>query len=644
MGSTHSVSRVAYSVLRVAWSVQHAIRLRHIILLFLILGVWTSVMIPLGEGPDELPHFTVTRYIIQHARLPDSAEEHEAFQPPLYYLLSAALTFWIDTRDFVVKANADYALADDAPKTLLLHTRAEAFPYRGWALAWHLMRGLSLLMGAVTIGAIYATTLTLTNERNFALITAALLAFLPGFIFMSAIVNNDNLAAMLAALLSWQIVRSLSTHATRHTPHALQTGALLGLGLLSKTSMLAFLPTIAATLLIAARLGHWSLREWLRANGIVFGLAVLLSGWYYLRNYALYQDWLAWPLVLAANAVRTAPLSVSEWISTLGQVYRSFWLEWIGISLEPLVLLCLSLFTVLAVVGMTFHVSRFTFYVSRFTFHPSAGFIPASAERGAQSARRGHGQAVSRTTHHAPRNSLKPPCRPHHTHLATLFAFHWIIITLSWLRWTQTVLGTGQARLFYPALTSIILFLAFGLRALHPRWLNALVIFLFVLALLMPLHYIAPAYASAPRITALPSGAKPISATFKDKIRLIGWELPANRARPGEVLRVGLYWEALKDLQDDDWLKIQLLDAQDNFMLFKDGSPSAGRDSTDSWRRGEQIASWHRLAIPADARRGVYRLTLGIHPYGRKNWFPIEEEGMPTALGDQLVLAEVTIE
>src|SRR5712692_6001588 len=89
----------------------------HLIAVFLVLGAWTSVVVPLGEGPDELPHFTVTRYIIQHGRLPDTAAEHESFQPPLYYLLSAALTFWIDTSDFVVKADADYdPYASDAPK------------------------------------------------------------------------------------------------------------------------------------------------------------------------------------------------------------------------------------------------------------------------------------------------------------------------------------------------------------------------------------------------------------------------------------------------------------------------------------------------------------------------------------------------
>ena len=140
------------------------------------------------------------------------------------------------------------------------------------------------------------------------------------------------------------------------------------------------------------------------------------------------------------------------------------------------------------------------------------------------------------------------------------------------------------------------------------------------------------------------SSAQPFRVTFKSKISLGGWQLPSDRARPGEVVRVGLYWEALSDLSDDDWLKIQLVDARGNFLLYKDGSPSVGRDSTDSCRQGEKIASWHRLTIPLQTPSGVYCLIIGLHPYGRKKWLPIDEENLPTVLGDQLMLAEVRIE
>jgi len=637
------------------------LRLWHLIAVFLVLGAWTSVVVPLGEGPDELPHFTVTRYIIQHGRLPDTAAEHESFQPPLYYLLSAALTFWIDTSDFVVKADADYdPFAPDAPKTLLLHTRAEWFPYQGWALAWHLMRLLSLALGAVTIAAIGATVSTLTADRRLALWCVALVAFLPGFIFMAALVSNDNLAALLAALLSWRIavlLRPIPPDAQVTSPGVRSTlllGLLLGLALLSKTSMLAFVATLGVALLFARVRHRWTWLSWLRVNSLVFGFALVLSGWYFARNYLLYGDWLAWPLVLAANEMRVLPLTLRDWLHVAGQTYRSFWLEWIGIALDPAAQLVLALISTLALLGLARSVPAIRRSRSRALLAGGRPQVDRAAmqQTGVLLLAGGRPQ-VDRAAMQQTGVLLLAGGRPQVDRAAmqqtgvlllAVLMLHCLIIVLSWLRWTQTVAGTGQARLFYPALTAIILALALGLRAVHPRLPMLLAGFLLLLAALTPPRYLTPVYAPAPRIAALPSTVRPISATFKDKLRLIGWELPVTRARPGQTLYVGLYWEALKDLNEDDWLKLQLLDTHDQFIAFKDGSPSAGRDSTDSWRYGERIASWHRLIIPPTAPPGVYRLTAGIHPYGRKNWFPIAEENMWIALSDQLVLAEVMLE
>jgi hypothetical protein len=647
----------------------------YVLLVFIILGAWYSVTIPLGEGPDELPHFTVIRYIVRHGRLPDTPDEHQAFQPPLYYLVGAALTCWIDTSDFVSKSNADYdAIAPDAPKLLLLHTRAEAFPWRGWALAWHLLRFVSLLMGAVTIIAIYRTAQLIVNEHYFAMLAAMSIAFLPSFIFMSAVVNNDNLTAMCAALLCWRIV-SLVSRSTCEWNRKIRSelvwlGVLLGCGLLSKLSMIAFVPTTWLALVFVTRSQSFDkLRtdawDWHKTIGtmiIVLGIATLVSGGYFIRNLVVFQDILAWPLVLSANAVRAQPLGINEWLDLLGRLYRSFWLEWIGIQLDAPLLWWFTLLTLLAVGGTV----RGLWLMADGLWRMAYG-----GWRIVNSRLLKHRFAV---TLHASRFTL-------HASLIALALVHLAIITISWIRWSQTVLGTGQARLWYPALPILIIALALGLRAIEQNFMPhitsylslitpyasrftlhasrltlhasrftshalrlTLVASLFAVALITPLRYLAPTYAPAPRIAALPASAQPIRATFKDKMRLIGWELSATKAKAGDTLQLWLYWEALKDLTDDDWLKLQLLDVNDRFLWFKDGSPSAGRDSTDSWRRGEQIASLHRIVISADAPRGIYRVTVGIHPYGRKNWFPIDEENMWIALSDQLVLTELVIE
>jgi hypothetical protein len=117
------------------WRDRSRLLLAAILSTFVALAAAYSATIPLGEAPDEVPHFTYVRYLVQHHHLPTTTEEHEAFQPPLYYAVGAALTFWVEDdpgAPFAVRANAHFDLADPrAPKNLLLHTAAEAWPYRG---------------------------------------------------------------------------------------------------------------------------------------------------------------------------------------------------------------------------------------------------------------------------------------------------------------------------------------------------------------------------------------------------------------------------------------------------------------------------------------------------------------------------------
>ena len=188
---------------RVGGAVRNNAALVVILALFVFLATSYSVIVPLGEAPDEVPHFTYIRYIARNGRLPVGAEEHEGFQPPLYYLIGAASTFWIDTSDYAIRANGDYSFTDDLPPfNLLLHTTEESFPYHGWALAWHIIRLLSVAMGATTEWATYWNPREVfPKDKYVAVGAAAFNAFLPQFLFISGVINNDNLAACLSALM-----------------------------------------------------------------------------------------------------------------------------------------------------------------------------------------------------------------------------------------------------------------------------------------------------------------------------------------------------------------------------------------------------------------------------------------------------------
>jgi 4-amino-4-deoxy-L-arabinose transferase-like glycosyltransferase len=591
-----------------------------VLLAFVLLAAWYSVTIPLGEAPDEVPHFTYIRYLARHGRLPTTTEEHEAFQPPLYYALGAALTFWVEDdpgAPFAVRANAHFDVADPrAPKNLLLHTSDEAWPYRGWALAWHLVRLLSVALGAVTVWAVYRLGRVLFPEQPAIPLTmAALTAFTPQFLFMSAVVNNDNAATAFSALVLWQVAAVLhESQPARIWKRSALLGLLLGLGLLSKANLIALVPVVGLALVVASARGtapsggsaDGALRRWgLPAAGrlaLAFGIAALASGWYFVRNWSLYGDPMGWSFLLEINAQREGPLTpeVLGWL--FKGVFRSFWLGWIGIQFEEAIYWLIGAACAVGVLGFAAWLLRGwrTLY------------------------------AGSRWT------------------LVTL-GLHVAITLASLLQWTATVLGTDQGRLIYPILPTVMLVLVAGwawwARGRSRPWaLGGLAAGMLALAILTPMRYIAPVHGPAPEASqAELSAANPVDVDW-DGIRLLGYQLEDSRVQPGGKLVLDLYWQALGPVEQDLMALIQLVDEEGKFLMYVDGSPTAGRDTTDRWRPGQPLASRHLLPIPDYGQPGTYRLTISVHPFGQQVWLPAVGAG-GTALGDQLVLPEtITLE
>jgi hypothetical protein len=579
-----------------------------VLFVFVALAAWYSLTIPLGEAPDEVPHFTYVRYLAQHRRLPTTAEEHEAFQPPLYYALGAALTFWIEDEPdaaFAVRANAHYDVTDPrAPKNLLLHTADEAWPYRGWALAWHGLRLLSVALGAITVWAVYKLgRVIFPAQPAIPLTMAALTAFTPQFIFMSAVANNDNAATTFSALVLWQVADLLhSKQSSQVWSRSAFLGLLLGLGLLSKANLIALLPVVAVAILVSSarcRMPVGKSRVLLAAGCLLlsFGLAALLSGWYFVRNWTLHGDPMGWSFLLEINARRDGPLTPGVLAWLFKGVFRSFWLGWIGIAFEEAVY----------------------WIIGAGCLGGLAGFVVWLVRRW---------RALDGATRWA----------------LGLLGLHAAITLSSLLQWTATVLGTDQGRLIYPILPTVMLVLVAGwawwARGRAQSWvLGGLSAGMLVLAILTPIRYIGPVHAPAPAASEAELAAATALNVDWEGVRLLGYRLESEQAQPGGKLVLYLYWEGLRPLEEDLMALIQLVDEEGQFLMYADGSPTAGRDTTDRWTPGVPLASRHLLPIPDYGQPGSYRLTISLHPFGDSTWLPVTSTD-GALLGDHLVLPE----
>ncbi len=571
-----------------------------IILGYLLLALGYSVVNPLGEAPDEVSHYAYARYVGRARALPspEGAARGEVFQPPLYYAIVGFATAWIAEGDFTIKANNDFLLAEKTPN-VLLHTRQEAFPYRDGALAWHLIRALAVLMGAVTVWSVYALArLMFPRDSSLPLVIAAFTAFNPEFLFITSAVNNDNLVALLSAVTLVWLAR-LIVGASSGARAWIAVGALLGLGVWTKLSMLAFIPLAGvAALIVAKRRG-----ESLARLGALIALPMLsIAAPWLVRNHLTYGDPLGWAVMRQVTDAVVAPLGLADYPAWLWSFFQSFWGRLGGaihVQLPAPIYIGLGALTLVAIAGF---------------WRSSSIFLSSSRV------------------------------------LMQFLALHVAIIALLLIVWANTNQGTDQARLAYPALAPINLFFVAGLAAWIPAqrqksFARAFGGGMFAFGALVLIGFLLPLYSPPPRLALenVPASARKTAFDFGGTIRLLGWEMERATLAPGETTYITFYWQALAEPREDYWLLLRLRGAGAEDVWSKDGTPSAGRDSTDTWRAGDVIAARHRIEIPSDAAPGRYRLRAGLHRFGAWEWLTIRDQ-QGNALGDVVTVGEWIIE
>ena len=473
---------------------------------FLALGVVYSLATPIFEASDELWHYPLVKYIADGHGLPvqrpgvETMWRQEGSQPPAYYVLAALLTGWIDTDDLPEVrwlnplANIGNPLAPDN-KNMVIHTDREAFPWRGTALAVHLIRVFSVLLGAGTILCTYTIAFWLFPGRPAIAVAAmAFNAFLPMFIFISASVNNDNLVIFLSSLSLVLLMRVIRRGATPWL--LLGLGALIGLACLAKLSALGLLPLACLALALRSMRAHrddqdrpWFsiFTRWVGECALVIVPAVLIAGWWYARNWQLYGDLLGLNAMVAIAGGRPPLRTLSDLLGEFRGFRYSFWgvLGGFNILLRPAwVYLLLDLLSVAALVGLAAWAWR-----------------------------------TWRRRTPAPWPEL-------------LLLAAWIgVEAVALLRWTSVTLAS-QGRLMFAALTAICLFLALGLIGWLPPRRQRIAAWgvgglLFLLAASVPFTAIRPAYVLAPLLTAadVPASAQRFDVDYGGAMRLLAFEV-----------------------------------------------------------------------------------------------------------------------
>ena len=585
-----------------------------ILAIYLVLAIGYSIVEPLAEAPDEADHYNYITYLGQNRSLPEGTVVTQSKHPPFYHALAATLTAWTGLDFTFLRSNPDaLPLGPDKPPNLFIHTTLEAFPWRGGALAMHLARFLSIALGAITVwGAWRLGSESFPDRPAIGLLAAAFLAGLPGFLFISGSVNNDNAAGAFGTLVI--LLCAMTLRRGLGWRRAALIGLFLGLGVLSKVGTLALWPLVV----LAVGLAWWlspdrkhALPAAVGQMAVAWGLGVLIASPWLLRNMNLYGDPLAWDFVRSTVDQRVGPFALRDISWLLSGFHRTFWGRFGGagqIELPIWAMILAGVFTFVVAIGaVRFVVS--TIRQSRSAAVPQ--FLLLSA---------------------AP-----------------------LLVFLSVVRYSAIALGTDQARLMFPALAAMAVWVGVGLvglvdwlgeerrgkkREAEERDRRVVGVFTAVMAtfgLVVLVGLIRPGFAPPKPIGAGSVQAGAPLATFGNGLELLAVELPAESLAAGDSLPVRLIWRAGQPLANDLRPSLRLVHVDGWLAAEWSHSPAGGRYSTDRWLPGEVIADDYLIA-PQPATPGAYRVELSVRPFGG-DWLPADSQA---AAGSNVFLGQVT--
>ena len=471
--------------------------------LFFLIGLVYIYGAPNFEASDTVQHIGMIKFIAETGTLPVQSGDHdelygqEASQPPLYYLIMAALWKAFDTSDFDERyLPSPFTVIGDPSgygnRNLVIYKQPYPPDLSGASLALYAIRLLSLGMGAATVWAVMKSARVLMpGEAGIALLAGALTAFNPQFIFISASVSNDTLVNILAALITWRLLVMLRDGFDSR--RSLVLALLIALASLAKLSGLvlgAVVGLVALWMLVRRR----DRRGFVVMAGALLVCWLFIAGWWYARNLTLYGELFGTSTMLDYFGRRS--ITIGQLIAEEFQGLRvSYW----------------------AVFG------AFNIVVHELFYRLMDGLSVAGVL--------GLGVFVWRQ-----RNSPR---------IITAIGFLALLLALgagALIAWSlDTWASTG--RLLFPYITAASLLLAQGLHTLRiPKLL--IILPMLVFCLLAPFVYIIPNYDHPLAVDALPESAERADVKWGD-LRLTGYELPTQKLwRAGDEIPLTFYWRA----------------------------------------------------------------------------------------------------
>ncbi|HJX38252.1 MAG TPA: glycosyltransferase family 39 protein, partial [Anaerolineae bacterium] len=115
-----------------------------------------------------------------------------------------------------------------------------------------------------------------------------------------------------------------------------------------------------------------------------------------------------------------------------------------------------------------------------------------------------------------------------------------------------------------------------------------------------------------PRSFELPALEHELSWRLGNGVRLLGYDVERS-VKPGETLRITLYWQCLSEMVESYTVFTHLLDPENVTRGQLDRVPGVPEAPTTSWVQGEVIADPYEIPVDPHAPPGEYTLEIGMY-------------------------------
>ena len=623
-----------------------------ILALYLLITVAYGLVNPLFEAPDEVWHYFTAQYIAENGRLPiiaatpDPWLSQEAAQPPLYYIISAALIAPIDTthaRQEVWPNPLAYPgdASLQANINQFIHSPREAQPWDGYVLAAHLLRLSSTLLGLGALLCIYGSSRLLwPDDTRKALLAMALVAFLPQFNFLHASVSNDPLIIFLASAAVYQLLWLWQNKPA--TGRLLLLGITVGLAALSKNAGILLL-IYAAIVLILREIKDWRLalsnvegseirdyrppitahRSPITANRLPLTIyhlllfllpALLIAGWLWARNWQLYGDFTAANQFLRFDQ-GDGGFTALEVLGQTGGLLRSAVavFGWFNVLPPAWIYAVWGGLVLLAIAGVIRD------------WRLEIGNLKQSLIFNLQS--------------------------------PILLLTLWPLLVYAGLFRFMLLTPAAQGRLLFPAILPLALGLSYGLTRWRWQPLPWLASGLALLTTLYSLFFvIRPVYAQPPIVAALPENVAPLNLKMGNGLTLLGVNVETDTAVPRQTIPLTLYWTANPVPEEPPELVLELFGRDLALLGQYHAYHGRGNYPANLWPPGQIVADRVNIRVtdtavtPALARlfarlnnTGAEAQEIAAVKIIPKSWPKGGEETLAT-LGDGIELTAVSLD